>query len=146
MWTLKVVVLSNCVTLGFALLFNRGLDDGLIEGGKLIMRQLRTEKAKEILMSDATLLKTDSDLLINWYNKQGGRTRAMKEFWMINVHDTTIRRTSDENLIYSGTVGDSTLKFVDRFSEERPLPALIFSRKTSPETTRGTVIVVFYHQ
>ena len=102
-----------------------------------VRRWIRARRAKRIMLADATLILKDKDGA--FYTKLGGKIRAERDFWMIDVYD--IKKGFSICAWRCGTVGDNTVNFVDKFSDDSPFPAIFLYKKKVPSKT---VTVVLY--
>ena len=114
----------------------RGIVKQVVSGFR---QWIRVKRAKKIMLIGATLLLKTDDAV--FYAKPGGKIRAERDFWMIDVYDIkkgfSLQYTCEWKC---GTVGDNTVSFVDKFSDSSPFPAIFLYKKVSLKT----VTIVLY--
>ena len=104
-----------------------------------LMRSLRVKRATRIMMAGATLLIKDENVIVYW--KSGGKIRAEKDFWMIDVYGVKKGFNSKDSCAWKcGIVGDSTVEFVDKFSDKSPFPAIYLYKKQVPSKSMIAVL------
>ena len=108
-----------------------------------VMRWLRVCKAKKVLKKDA-MLKVSNDLF-SVYNKLGGMRRAEKDFMFLDAYDVKEGYSEELGGVWkSGLIGDHTLIFKQKFSDDFPYPGIAMRSPNTPDIPSGHGIFVFY--
>ena len=117
--------------------YRRSLPKALISSARRFYRAIR---ARKVMLADATLVMKDENVVVYW--KSGGRIRAERDFWMIDVFDVKKGFDTKESSAWKcGIVGDSTVEFVNKFSDYSPMPAIyLFKEK---QGVRSVTVVLY---
>ena len=101
---------------------------------------MRVRRAKQIMLKDATVLIQEEKRVVYW--KSGGKIRAERDFWMIDVYGVKKGFDAEDSCTWRcGIVGDSTVEFRDKFSNHSPIPVIYLYKKDSSTVSRVTVVL-----
>ena len=111
----------------------RGISSLISKTMKWTLQVVRVVKARNILLADARLFKTDDGFQVSWYGKQGGWERAERDFLAMGgcrrKYKARLDLNGQSDVSKYGTAGENTVQLIKRFSDEFPYPAIFMYKK-----------------